>query len=190
MKQILAGIIIAGVILGSACLFLPNFALSEGLTHVLRCESDGFAPQSCFLPFSSRDSEIKEVRMIKQLSGKPCIEGKSWSASESEIIVRNGCRAEFLVSYRAVDRSERRDRWHNRSDSRHRQEESDYSSEDSSPQYAESPTDIIIRSFEDIYNRRPSREEMRFYRSLIIDEGWTERQIRHDLRYRSQSDGQ
>ncbi len=177
MKNLLASIII-----GSACLLLPEHAGSEEIRHVILCESDGFAPHHCDLPFAPRHAEIKEIRKAKQLSSKPCIEGKSWVADESGITVKNGCRAEFLVVFRVSDRSERRERRHERSYSGYRQEESEDWSRNA-PRYIEDPSDIVIRSFEDVLNRRPSREEMRYYRDLIIERYWTERQLRRDLRH-------
>ncbi len=179
MKNILAVIMI-----GSACLLLPEHAGSEEIRHVILCESDGFTPQHCGLPLAPRHAEIKEIRKAKQLSSKPCIEGKSWVADESGITVKNGCRAEFLVVFRVSDRSEDRERWHERSDSGFRQEESqDWSR--NSPPHDEDPSAIVFRSFEDILNRRPSREEMRYYRDLIIEQNWTERQLRRELRHQS-----
>lgn len=170
--------------LAGACLLPPGSVVAEDIKHVLRCESDGFAPRSCYLPVAPRDAEIKEIRMVEQLSSKPCREGSSWSANESEIIVRKGCRADFLIVYRVRDRFDHRERWRHDSDSRRRPDRFDHSPDNSLPQYEEDPNDIVKRAFEDIYNRRPSREELRFYRNLIINHGWTERQVRRDLRYR------
>ena len=179
--------ILAAIALGSAYLFTPNFSAAEEVTHVLRCESDGFAPQNCSLPVAPRNAEIKEIRKIKQLSSRPCIEGKTWAADTSDIMVRDGCRAEFLVVYRIPERSNRHERWNQYPEPKHRQEDYHQYPDQSRQNYIKDPSDIVIRSFEDIYNRRPSREEMRFYRGLIIDRGWTERQIRDDLRHRGRS---
>lgn len=176
MKNILAAIMV-----GNACLFVPQLAGAEEIRHVILCESDGFAPHHCNLPLAPRHAEIKEIRKARQLSSKPCIEGKSWVADESGITVKNGCRAEFLVVFRVSDRSERRERWHERSDSGFRREESEDWSRNA-PRYIEDPSDIVIRSFEEILERRPSREELRYYRDLIIEQNWTERQLRRDLR--------
>lgn len=182
MKNILAVLMI-----GSACLFMPKLAVSEEIKHVILCESDDFSPRKCGLPIAPRGAEIKEIRKTKQLSSKPCVEGRSWRADESGITVSNGCRAEFLVVYRVSDRSDRNERWRDRSESRDRQEDSNDWSRNS-PQSDEDPADMVSRSFQDVLNRRPSREEMHYYRSLIIDQSWTERQIRRDLRHRSRSD--
>ncbi len=182
--------IVAVTIFVCACLVAPKFAVSEQISHTIRCESEDFSPRRCELPVAPRNAEIQEIRKTKQLSSKPCFEGKSWSANESGITVRDGCRAEFVVVYRTSDRSDRREGWHRNSDSRHRQGGSDEQYANSPPRYeedAENPTDMVIRTFEDILNRRPSREEVQFYRSLILDRGWTERQIRNDLRNRGRS---
>lgn len=177
MKNILATIMV-----GSVCLLLPQLAGSEEIRHIILCESDGFAPHHCDLPLAPRHAEIKEIRKAKQLSSKPCIEGKTWVADESGITVKNGCRAEFLVVFRVSDRFERRESWHGRSDSGYRQEESEDWSRNS-PRYDVDPAEIVIRSFEDVLNRKPSREEMRYYRDLIIERNWTERQLRRELRH-------
>jgi hypothetical protein len=182
MKNILAVTMIV-----SACLIVPKLSQSEQISHTIRCESEEFSPRNCELPVAPRSAEIKEIRKTRQLSSKPCIEGKSWVANESGITVSNGCRAEFMVIYRISDHSDRRERWHQQSDSNRRQEGSDDGYRDSPPEYAEDPTDIVLRSFEDVLDRRPSKEEVRFYRGLIVDRGWTERQIRNDLRNRKRS---
>lgn len=152
MKNILVVFMFVG-----ACLFIPESAVSDQVTHSLRCASEEFSPHRCQYPVAPRNSEIREVRMKKQLSSKACLEGKSWVADASGITVKNGCKADFIVIYQTFDRLE------------------------------EDPTDIVIRSFEDIFNKRPSREKITKYRSLIIDRGWTERQIRDDMRNRKRS---
>ncbi|MBU1564712.1 MAG: DUF3011 domain-containing protein [Proteobacteria bacterium] len=179
--------ILAVIIFVCAFLVVPKLAVSEQISHTIRCESEEFSPRNCALPVAPRNAEIQEIRKVRQLSSKPCIEGKSWMANESGITVRDGCRAEFAVVYRTSDRSDRRERWHNNSDSRHQQERSDDRYSNPSPRHEADPTEIVIRSFEDILNRRPSREEVRFYRNLMIDRGWTERQIRNELRNRGRS---
>lgn len=183
--------IVAVTIFVCACLIAPKFVVSEQISRTIRCESEDFSPRNCELPFAPRNAEIQEIRKTRQLSNKPCVEGRSWSANESGITVSDGCRAEFIVVYGTSDRSDRREGRHHNSDSRHRQERSDEQYADSSPQYEddedEDPTDMVIRTFEDILSRRPSKEEVRFYRSLIENRGWTERQIRNDLRNRGRS---
>ncbi|HYN04273.1 MAG TPA: DUF4214 domain-containing protein [Vicinamibacteria bacterium] len=43
----------------------------------------------------------------------------------------------------------------------------------------------IIRVFEDVLDRQPTDRELRRYRDLMYDEHWTERDVRDDLRNRS-----
>ena len=43
----------------------------------------------------------------------------------------------------------------------------------------------IVRAFEDVLDRQPTDRELRRYRDLMYDEHWTERDIREDLRNRS-----
>ena len=43
----------------------------------------------------------------------------------------------------------------------------------------------IERAFEDVLDREPTEREFRRYRDLMEDEYWTERDIRDDLRERS-----
>jgi hypothetical protein len=44
------------------------------------------------------------------------------------------------------------------------------------------PETIIRRAYEDILGREPDREGMRTYRSKMMDEGWSEREVREALR--------
>jgi Peptidase inhibitor family I36/Domain of unknown function (DUF4214) len=45
-----------------------------------------------------------------------------------------------------------------------------------------SPESIVTRAYQDILERDPDPSGMRTYRSRIIDDGWTEQQVREDLR--------
>lgn len=44
------------------------------------------------------------------------------------------------------------------------------------------PDRIVRRAYEDILEREPDSTGLRLYRSRIIDDGWTEAQVRDDLR--------
>ena len=44
------------------------------------------------------------------------------------------------------------------------------------------PQVIVRRAYQDILERDPDPTGMRVYRSHIIDDGWTEQQVREDLR--------
>jgi hypothetical protein len=47
---------------------------------------------------------------------------------------------------------------------------------------AEDPERIVRRAYEDILHREPDPTGMRIYRSHILDEGWSEAQVRDELR--------
>ena len=127
--------------------------------------------------------------MVRQHSSKPCIEGKTWEAGYGGITVTNGCRADFRIVYQLsdADRYNRHDRY-----DRRRHEENGYENEnrrEHGPSYGqEDPTDMVMRAFAEILNRRPTREELREYRSLIIRHNWSEGQLRKDLRRRGDSE--
>jgi peptidase inhibitor family I36 len=46
----------------------------------------------------------------------------------------------------------------------------------------EDPERIVRRAYQDVLGREPDASGMRTYRTHIIDEGWTEAQVRDDLR--------
>lgn len=154
---------------------LTGPAESETIRHTLRCESQDFSSRRCALPLAPRKSEIEEIRLVRQLSTKPCQEGRTWFADESEILVKNGCRAEFQVVYRVYGGFDRYER------PRH-----DYHPGDKPwpppPGLRTDPSEVVMRSFEDVLGRPPSRNELRYYREMIIDRGWSERDVRRDLR--------
>lgn len=62
--------------------------------QVLRCESPDGRGRQC--PVDPRGG----VRLIRQLSRSPCVEGDSWGVHRGGIWVSHGCRAEFEVGYR------------------------------------------------------------------------------------------
>lgn len=62
--------------------------------QVLRCESPDGRSRQC--PVDPRGG----VRLIRQLSRSPCVEGRSWGVDRGGVWVAQGCRAEFEVGYR------------------------------------------------------------------------------------------
>ena len=48
--------------------------------------------------------------------------------------------------------------------------------------FGNNPERIVRRAYEDVLGREPDESGMRFYRSKIIDEGWSEQQVRESLR--------
>jgi len=60
----------------------------DDTSSVVRCESIRNRTQECRI-----DGRAK---LIRQLSGSACIEGKSWGPSRNGVWVTQGCRAEFV----------------------------------------------------------------------------------------------
>ncbi|NCC61976.1 MAG: DUF4214 domain-containing protein [Verrucomicrobiae bacterium] len=52
------------------------------------------------------------------------------------------------------------------------------------------PTTIVEEAYEDILGRKPDKDGLRNYRSKIIDEGWSESDVRKSLRESSEYKGQ
>lgn len=61
---------------------------------VVRCESRDNRSRTCNINTGRRG----DVRLIRQLSDTPCIEGRTWGQSGNRIWVTRGCRAEFIVT--------------------------------------------------------------------------------------------
>jgi hypothetical protein len=55
---------------------------------VIRCESQNNRERSC--PVGWRNA-----RLVRQLSGSPCQEGRTWGVRNGAVWVNGGCRAEF-----------------------------------------------------------------------------------------------
>lgn len=87
---------------------------------------------------------------------------------------------------RHSDREVRNDRWHGNDDRRSYRDDRRYDNDDrgrSNSRYqANDPDAIVRRAYQDILNREPDREGLRVYRSHIIDDNWSERDVRDDLR--------
>jgi hypothetical protein len=168
---------------GLVCLCLPHQAGAKDIEHIIRCESSDFTSEQCRLPIAPRNAEIKEIRLVRQLSSKPCVEGKTWEGNYDGITVTNGCRAEFRVVYQTRNDDDRYDRHH-----RYRSDDNRYEDEgrwDSGPSFGrEEPADIVIRVFQETLNRAPSRKELQEYQYLLVERNWTERDIRKDLQRR------
>jgi len=66
-------------------------AYSYGSNRI-RCESRDDRPTSCQI------GRYREVRIARQLSDSRCSEGRDWWLRGPELVVLNGCRAEFAIS--------------------------------------------------------------------------------------------
>ncbi len=64
----------------------------QGNSGIVRCESRDGRSTECAIPNSRRSS----VRLIRQMSSQPCVEGDTWGRSSGGVWVTRGCRAEFV----------------------------------------------------------------------------------------------
>jgi Protein of unknown function (DUF3011) len=64
-----------------------------GGSDLIRCESADNRSRSCSFTGNSRG----EIRLLRQLSGKPCVENQTWGRSRNGVWVTQGCRAEFVI---------------------------------------------------------------------------------------------
>lgn len=61
---------------------------------VVRCESRDNRTRECPLSSGRRG----DVRLVRQLSSTPCVEGQTWGRSRTGVWVTRGCRAEFVAT--------------------------------------------------------------------------------------------
>jgi hypothetical protein len=64
---------------------------------VIYCASDDGRRQYCR---TNNYGQIRRVRLVRQRSGSPCIEGQTWGWDQRGVWVDRGCRAEFRVRTR------------------------------------------------------------------------------------------
>lgn len=64
---------------------------------VIRCESIDNRSRTCRTPWQGRS------RLVRQLSGSACVEGRSWQSQFGEVSVTAGCRGEFAAAARPID---------------------------------------------------------------------------------------
>lgn len=69
-----------------------NYGNNYG-NDLVRCESRDNRSQSCAISAGGNGS----VRLLRQLSGKPCIENQTWGRTRTGVWVTQGCRAEFVT---------------------------------------------------------------------------------------------
>lgn len=91
MKPLSLAHLAVSLILGaSGTLALPAPA-AYAQNGVIRCESQNNRERIC-------NTGWRDAQLIRQLSGSPCEEGRSWGSRNGSIWVSNGCRAEFAES--------------------------------------------------------------------------------------------
>lgn len=70
-----------------------NYGGGQYGSDLLRCESRDNRSHSCNFTGNRRG----DIRLLRQLSGKPCIENQTWGRSRNGVWVTQGCRAEFVL---------------------------------------------------------------------------------------------
>jgi hypothetical protein len=60
--------------------------------QVVRCESNDGRSHECSINSDGR------LQLVRQLSGAPCIEGRTWGSGHGRIWVTEGCRGEFAAT--------------------------------------------------------------------------------------------
>lgn len=66
-----------------------------GASGSIRCESQNNRERTCATGW-------RGARLVRQLSGSACIEGRTWGTRDAAIWVRGGCRGEFIESRRGA----------------------------------------------------------------------------------------
>lgn len=74
-----------------------EFAAVEESTPAgeVRCESSDNRQRSCPTPWYG------ESRLVRQLSGTPCVAGQNWWSEQGRVLVSGGCRATFAAAFGA-----------------------------------------------------------------------------------------
>ncbi len=66
--------------------------LAAQQTFTVRCESDDMGRHTCAAP-----ATIVRAEVLRQISGSPCTQDRTWGWQDNSIWVDRGCRAEFTV---------------------------------------------------------------------------------------------
>lgn len=92
MKHLVA-MATAGLLLSGAAAAAPQYdSRYGGGERTVRCESKNGGSERCNV-----DGGVRDVRLVRQLSNTPCIDGRTWGRDRDFIWVTGGCRAEFAV---------------------------------------------------------------------------------------------
>jgi hypothetical protein len=89
---------LATSMLASVAIAAPQYAAPYGNDlgyrdgQVVRCESSDGRGRECPIDSYGR------VQLVRQLSGAPCIEGRTWGSGNGRVWVSEGCRGEFAAT--------------------------------------------------------------------------------------------
>ncbi len=64
-------------------------------SQIIRCESGNMDYRKCGV-----NGRIDDARLARQISGSPCIQGRTWGYDKHSLWVDKGCRADFSVRLR------------------------------------------------------------------------------------------
>jgi hypothetical protein len=84
------GMLLWLLVLAALC-FTGTPAYAQNFT----CSSDNNQYRMCQIPGNANP---QNVRMVKQLSQVPCVQGRTWGTRRNQVWVDKGCRAEFQVA--------------------------------------------------------------------------------------------
>ena len=87
----MAGVLGAGVASAVPQYAVPAYGPGYRNGNVVRCESTDNRTRQCPIDSYGR------VQLLRQLSGAPCIEGRTWGATGGLVWVAGGCRGEFVA---------------------------------------------------------------------------------------------
>ena len=131
---------------------------------------------------------IVAAGMVALLWSGKIAQGSFWdslrNSSESSSRDRQYDRNDSQPRY--DDRYDSRSRDDDRYDSRRRDDDRSSSRRDRG---SNDPDMIVRRAYQDVLNRDPDQEGMRTYRSKIIDDRWSEQDVRNDLRRSAERSG-
>jgi len=83
------------VMLFSLLVPLLSFTGTPAYAQKFSCGSNNNQYQMCQIPGNGNP---QNVRMVRQLSQSPCIQGRTWGTRGNQVWVDKGCRAEFQVA--------------------------------------------------------------------------------------------
>lgn len=96
-RAIVVGLVGAGLGLAASVASAQGYGGNNGNAGNIRCESQDGRTQRC-------NTGNAQARLSRQLSGSPCIEGRTWGNDNGSVWVSQGCRAEFVLVDRGYGR--------------------------------------------------------------------------------------
>jgi hypothetical protein len=97
---ITATVMVASISIGTLVGIAPPASAQQ---RVITCESHDNRPNSCVVPTGGR------VRLVRQISNSSC--QNNWGYNRNRIWVRDGCRAQFVVTNGRFNRNHRYNRF-------------------------------------------------------------------------------